>query len=438
MFEVKVGELRVNKQGLQYEVLDARLAKKIKIKFLLDSTELVTTKYYISQGLPLHPSHGKWKAGDVFQDKNGLDFELVEKVGVAKWKIRYTKDGAECEREVSSIKDKYGTHPIDNKVLVGNKYLTRNGYVTVVGIKNSDNIHVQFEDGAETIVQSSPLKKGSVGHPFSGLVFGKEYSTNSGWKYTISKYVSPYEVHVTMQDGSVEIVAAKAAKDGEFKPCNQPSVCDVGYIGQGRFTNLSKIKGEKAPEVVYSYWHRMIGRCFNPAEIIKNAGRRYIFVEVHKDWFNFQNFAEWALSQPNWNMGHDLDKDLLGSGIEYSVNSCTFLPSDINVFLAESWTRTTHNLPIGVQYLKPRTAMSKEGYIARCHTDKGREYLGYYEEPMEAYFAYKKAKEAYARVLAEKFREVITKDAYEKLMAFTLDKVYADEAPYTCASLNVK
>lgn len=268
----------------------------------------------------------------------------------------------------------------------------------------------------------------------SGLHIGQQLITNSGWKYTIEKYVSPYEVHCRMQDNSIEIVWADNAKSGCFKPCNQPSVVDVGYIGQGRFSNLMKKEGEKAPEEIYAYWHRMIGRCFNPKEIIKNTGRRYIFVNVHKDWHNFQNFAEWAIQQPNWNLGHELDKDLLGTGYEYSSENCTFLPADVNAFLAENWSKHVHDLPIGVNYLKPGTIGAKVGYVSRCHTDKGREYLGYFDDPMDAYFAYKQAKEQYAKVLAEKFKPVITDAAYEKLKSFELTKVYS-EAPYTCSSL---
>ena len=93
--------------------------------------------------------------------------------------------------------------------------------------------------------------------------------------------------------------------------------------------------------------------------------------------------------QTNWNLGHDLDKDLLGDGTEYNPENCTFLPKDVNIFLAENWSKDKHDLPIGVQYIQPATKGSKEGYVARCHTDKGREYLGYFNDPMSAYFAYK-------------------------------------------------
>lgn len=94
---------------------------------------------------------------------------------------------------------------------------------------------------------------------------------------------------------------------------------------------------------------------------MKNSGRRYLFTNIHRDWFNFQNFAEWALNQPNWNMGHHLDKDLLGTGLEYSAENCTFLPLESNAFLAENWFKVVHDLPVGVQYIKPGTSELRKG-----------------------------------------------------------------------------
>lgn len=424
------GFIGKNKQGLTYEVLDAKKSKQIRIRFE-DGVELVTTKRYLSNGLPLHPTKFKMLPGDIHKDRDSVEFELIEKVGGGTWKIRYLKGGVECTRETSTIKECGGRHPIDSVPAVGDTYEVTSGIVKIIKYKSATDVTVEFEDGSVVKTTASCLRHKNVGHPTSGIKVGQKRTTNSGWEYTIEKYVSPTEVYVRMQDGSIEKISARDAKTGGFKPCNQPSVSGVGFIGKGRFTNLLKKEGEKAPEEIYSYWHRMIGRCYNPAEIIKNSGRRYIFVNIHKDWFNFQNFAEWALSQPNWNMGHDLDKDLLGNGIEYSPENCTFLPSEINVFLAENWSKTTHDLPIGVQYIKPATAGAKEGYVARCHTDNGREYLGYFDDPMDAHIAYKNTKEAYAKVLAEKFKDVITKQAYEALKNFKLTKVYS-EPPHVC------
>ena len=61
---------------------------------------------------------------------------------------------------------------------------------------------------------------------------------------------------------------------------------------------------------------------------------------------------------------------------------------------------------------------------ARCCTEKGREYLGYFDDPMEAYEAYKKTKEAYGKRLAERFKDTLSNKAYEVLSNYELTTIY--------------
>ena len=422
------GFIGINKQGLEYEVIDGKISKKTKVRFLLDGAEVITTKAYLRKGLPAHPTFGKLLPGQSYTNKQGLKFELISKEGLSSWLIRF-EDGIECKRESSSIKSGIAKHPSFGIPKVGDKIKVNSGTIEVIKYNSATDVLVRFEDGSETRTSSSDIRNKNVGHPTSGLCIGYKFKTNSGWQGEVIKYNSCYDVLVKWQDGSIESQQAGNIKSGGIKPLYQPSVADVGYFGEGRFSNYHKNIGEKAPKEVYAYWVRMLTRCFNPEEILKNTGRRYAFVEVDKEWFCFQNFAEWALKQPNWNLGFDLDKDLIGTGYEYSEDNCTFLPSEINQFLAENWSKDTHNLPIGVQYIKPGTSGAKVGYVARCHNDKGREYLGYYDDPMQGYYAYKQAKEAYAKVLAERFKNVLRKDAYLKLKDFELTMVYPDPPP---------
>jgi hypothetical protein len=424
--DFQTGYTGTNKQGLTFKVTDGTFSKRTKIKFDIDGREVLTTRAYLKKGLPLHPTYGKLKVGDIFKDKAGNDFELTAKGERSSWFIRFLKDGVTCKRDTDAITSGTVKHPTDGIPKIGEKYKTLRGTVEVLEYRSTFDILVKFEDGSVTKTQAADLRKGVVGHPTSGLVLGKQMTTKSGWNYQVSKYISPYEVEVLMQDNSIEIVAAGRAKDGGFKPLNQPSVCGVGYVGHGRYSSGNKKEGEKLPDVIIAYWHRMLTRCYNPAEILKDGSRNYIFVEVAEPWFCLQNFAEWALSEPNWNKSFDLDKDLIGTGSEYSPTNCTFLPAEVNIFLSETKTKPVHNLPIGVNYLKPGTAGAKVGYVSRCHTGDKREYLGYFDEPMGAYFAYKKAKENFAKILAEKHKDALTKLAYEKLKNYTLDTIYVE------------
>lgn len=364
MIRFTKGYRGVNKQGLGYEVLDDRLAKKTKIRFDVDGAEVVTTQHYLRNGLPTHPTYGKPKPGDLYKDNKGNTIELVAKEGVTTWRIRWHKDDAETTRELPAIKSGCVTHPTDGKVEVGQIWTTSSGLdVEVIEFNSAISVVVKFNDGSKVHTTASAVRAGSVGHPTSGLTMGQEFTTNSGWNGKVKQYKSCYEVQVEWQDGSTSWHDASDIKGGSIKPLYQPSVAGVGYYGEGRFSNGLKKAGETPPEEIYAYWTRMLHRCYNPEEILKNRGRWYVYVEIHKDWFNFQNFAEWAIKQPNWNCKYELDKDLLGTGYEYSPESCTFLPEDVNVFLAETAYKPVHDLPIGVQYIKPATKGAKTGYV---------------------------------------------------------------------------
>jgi len=411
-----------NKQGLDYEIVEYKHNKDLTIQFDLGGFRLKTTGLYLTKGLPLHPTFNKPKVGDRFPCRNGDTVEITKYNSCLDCKIKWLSDGYEAVRAISDIRLGINKHPIQGIPQVGEIYKMRKGTIEILAYHSSSNIDVRFNDGTVVKTNSLQIRNRSVGHPTSYLVEGQKFTTKSGWVGTIIKYNSCYSVVVEWQDGSLEEHTAGLIEGGHIKPPYQPSLCGVGYFGQGRFVTGLKKKGEEiAPQVIYNYWQRMIVRCFSPKEVIKRSGATYLNVEICNEWFNFQNFAEWALSQPNWDFGNELDKDLLGTGYEYSPENCTFLPSDVNIFLSDSYARVEHDLPKGVQYLKPGTIGAKIGYVARCHTDKGREYLGYYDDPMSAFKVYKAAKESYAKVLAERYKHRLTDAAYEKLFNFTVE-----------------
>lgn len=421
MEDFKTGTKGVNKQGLAYVVLDGKVSKKTKIKFENDGAEVVTTKAYLRTGLPCHPTWGKMLVGNKYIDNKGNEIVLVEKLDGASWKIRWSKDNVEATREGSSIKAGSVKHPKDGIPMVGEIWETNfQGKIEIVENNGAHDILVRFEDGTLRKCSAAQIREGTVGHPTSGLVVGKTYLTNSGWSMTVKEYKDPWNVLIEFEDGYQAWYEAGDIKSGSIKPPYQPSVSGVGFFGAGKYDDYRKQgDNKKPPTVIVEYWRRMITRCYNADEIMKNTGRKYVYVEVNKDWFNFHNFIEWTESQPNWNKGFELDKDLIGGGIEYSPDKCCFLPAEVNQFLSDSWKKSEHfDLPTGVQYIKPGTKGAKDGYVARCHTENGREYLGYFDTAMDAHLVYKKRKEEYAKVLAEKYVNDIVPLAYEKLLEY--------------------
>lgn len=74
----------------------------------------------------------------------------------------------------------------------------------------------------------------------------------------------------------------------------------------------------------------MIERCYDPK--YQDRSPTYIGCSVDNEWLNFQNFAEWLTNHDYYNLGYDLDKDLLTKGSKiYSPLHCSLIPSEINV-----------------------------------------------------------------------------------------------------------
>lgn len=102
-------------------------------------------------------------------------------------------------------------------------------------------------------------------------------------------------------------------------PCS-PSVCDVGFVGQGKYDSTQLIKGGKP----YYIWKSMLARCYSARKSSCYEG-----VTVCEEWHNFQNFAKWF--EENYVEGYELDKDIKIRGNKlYSPETCMFVPTDQN------------------------------------------------------------------------------------------------------------
>ena len=155
-----------------------------------------------------------------------------------------------------------------------------------------------------------------------------------GWK-DFRYYLCKFE------DGTVVEVVKDAIKSGSVKNPNYPSVCGIGYIGQGR--RNSKHNGRKSRE--YSIWTDMILRCYS--EVFKFKIPSYRDVTVCKRWHSFQNFCDdiqYLNGYEQWKNknNYQLDKDILCSKLNispkiYSPETCMFISQKDNV--SESTTR---------------------------------------------------------------------------------------------------
>lgn len=239
---------------------------------------------------------------------------------------------------------------------------------------------------------------------------GDVFTTNDGGSVTVLQYQNSKAVTVKHNDtnGHVVVVQASNLRNGMVKNPYHRSVFGVGFIGVGNYA--AYLNGKDTP--VYKTWYGMLERCYCP----KYHARKptYIGCSVHPDWHNFQNFAEWFERQyfaTCW----QLDKDLIVEGNKvYSTDTCAFIPQQLNTLLNDCGA-TRGDLPQGV-------SRNGKGYQAQLSMYGRLHHLGTHATPTEAFQAYKLAKEANVKRMAEQYKCLIDPRVYDSLMRYEVVK----------------
>ena len=241
---------------------------------------------------------------------------------------------------------------------------------------------------------------------------GKIFKSKSSGYFKILKYNDSKNVEIQFVNTRFETtVQLGNIKSGKVKDPYLPSVCGVGILGT---KYPSKVNGRNIKE--YDLWYSMLRRCYSDNS--KKKRPTYEGCEVSDKFKSYEYFYEWCHSQIGFGVeGWHLDKDLLVKGNKvYSEDSCVFLPSEINSLLTKR-TASRGEYLIGVSwYSKSRT------FIAQVNKNKGKpEHLGYFKTELEAFEAYKQAKESFIKEQANNWKDKIDIRAYNALMNYKVE-----------------
>ena len=233
-------------------------------------------------------------------------------------------------------------------------------------------------------------------------------SLNSG-DFKVLKYNDSYNVDIQFLKTGYETVARLGhIKSGSVKDPYSPSVHGVGITGA---KHPATVNGVLTKE--YDLWSGMLRRCYSDA--LKKKYPTYIDCEISDKFKSYEYFYDWCHNQIGFdNEGWHLDKDLLVKGNKvYSENTCVFLPQEINKMLIKCDASRGNHL-IGVCWHKKDNA-----FVAHVGKSKGkREYLGYFKTEIEAFNAYKEAKENFIKEQANKWKSQIDERAYLALINY--------------------
>ena len=241
---------------------------------------------------------------------------------------------------------------------------------------------------------------------------GKILKSKNFGDFKILKYNDSGNVEIQfLNTGYEAVVQLGNIKNGEVKDPYVPSVYGVGVLGVKYPT---KINGVMTKE--YDLWKSMLQRCYS--DTYKKKYLAYEGCECSENFKYYEYFYEWCHKQIGFsNQGWQLDKDLLVKGNKvYSEDSCVFLPREINLLLTKRGA-SRGEYSIGVCWDK-----ASKVFKAKVSKGKGkREYLGYFTTELEAFNAYKTAKESFVKEQANKWKSQIDIRAYNALMNYKVE-----------------
>lgn len=163
----------------------------------------------------------------------------------------------------------------------------------------------------------------------------------------------------------------------------------------------------------YQLWKGMLRRCY--CETYHLGKPTYEGCSVSENFKSFSYFFAWCQKQVGFKTPNfQLDKDILVKGNQtYSEDLCVFVPSELNnLFTKRANFRGA--FPLGITPHKSR-------YMARLNASGKRQHLGYFDTPDLAFQAYKTAKEAHVKHMAELYKDQVDIRVYEALMAYQVE-----------------
>lgn len=203
----------------------------------------------------------------------------------------------------------------------------------------------------------------------------------------------------------------QAKVKGKTKEDNRSKIFNFGVFDVK--TAVSDIK----ISTPYRLWVGMIRRCYDT----KYNKDSYSDCCVCDEWKYFSNFLTWFnIHKEEYQEQYQLDKDILVKGNRiYSPDTCCFVPKFINTLLLKGQKKRVSkngDCPLGVTYYCNK-------YSSRISIRGKIETIGYFFTPEEAFTAYKTAKEAYIKEVAQEYYDAgkITKRVYSALMNYKVE-----------------
>jgi len=165
----------------------------------------------------------------------------------------------------------------------------------------------------------------------------------------------------------------------------------------------------------YQLWKGVLERCFTDG--FKQSRPTYEGVTCSKEWLSMTTFIEDVSQMRGFGLdGWALDKDILQKGNKlYSKDTCCFVPAEVNSLLTKS-DNSRGEWPVGVDFHKVSGK-----FRAGLRINGKTKHLGLFNTPEQAFQAYKLAKEAYIKVVAQQWQHLLDEKVFQALLDYEVN-----------------
>ena len=274
------------------------------------------------------------------------------------------------------------------------------------------NMDVQFESGyIRKNVAYKDFKLGAVDHVDYSKRIGEARSNSFGSKITVINYINSNNVHIEFDNGYKDVVTWNNFNRGAIKSPYCKSYNGIGFLGEGKYT---------CDDVWHIHWRAMLERVVTKNDGLLRTYANVTVCNSWCDYQVFAEWAENNYYEiPALRM--ELDKDILIKGNKiYSPETCVFVPHNINTLFVKA-DKSRGDLPIGVYWHeRDQEYRAQCSYITDTGTRKNK-WLGGHSNQEDACLAYKRFKESHIKEIAERYKEYIPDKLYKALYEYKVE-----------------
>jgi len=296
---------------------------------------------------------------------------------------------------------------------IGEERLNNKGFkMKIIKYINVNNIDVEFENGfIRKNLSYSDFKRGALDHVDYSKRIGEERYNFYGSKIVVTDYKNSDIVHIKFDNGYASITTWGTFSKGDVRSPYCKTLYGIGFLGEGEFTSK---------DIWHNHWRAMVERVNVKNDNFHRTYIDVTIYEEWYNYQNFAKWAKENYYEIE-NLRMELDKDILFKGNKiYSPDTCVFVPQLINALFVKA-DKSRGDLPIGVYWHeRDQEYRAQCSYITETGKRKNK-WLGGHNNPEDAYLAYKKFKEYHIKEIADRYKEYIPEKLYKVLYEYRVE-----------------